>query len=238
MGWRDRLPRRWREQAGNEPAPALDYDARPQAAEETSPDGAGSLSRRPDPDEAIDAEMAVMAARAAERAREQELDNQRVSMMAPRHRLEHRRMRWETINAVRISGMPPQRIEEEYRDFRFTQWEQQNAERVAPMSPGERQEMFRAEEMLTRYRAGLPPRDEEERDAYREWRQLDADVVNAYREEAEIPEQLWHEHVQNNGPLTREEFFAQYFADLTQERAASEHAELSSTDRRSVPGVK
>ena len=54
-----------------------------------------------------------MAARAAERSREEELDNQRAGMMAPRHRLEHRRMRWEAINAVRISGMPPRRIEKE-----------------------------------------------------------------------------------------------------------------------------
>ena len=44
------------------------------------------------------------------------------------------------------------------------------------MSLGERQEMFRSEELLTRYRPGLPPRDDEEREAYREWRQLDADV--------------------------------------------------------------
>ena len=156
MGWRDRLSRPWREPAGNEPTSAPEYDGGPQAAEETSLHGAGSLSR-PGPDEAIYAEMAVMAARAAERAREEELDNQRAGMMAPRNRLEYRRMRWEAVNAVRIRGMPPQRIEEEYRDFRFTQWEQQNAERIALMSPDERQEMFHAEEMLTRYRAGLRP---------------------------------------------------------------------------------
>ena len=127
-----------------------------------------------------------MAARAAERAREEERDDQRVSMMVPGHRLEYRRMRWETVNAVKLSGMSPQRIEQEYDAFRLAQWEQQNAERIAPMSPGERQEMFRSEELLTRYRAGLPARDAEEREAYQEWRQLDADVVDVYREDATI----------------------------------------------------
>jgi hypothetical protein len=131
--------------------------------------------------------MAVMAARAAQRAREEELDNDRVSMMVPRHRLEYRRMRWEAVNAVKLSGMSPQRIEQEYDAFRLAQWEQQNAERIAPMSPGERQEMFHSEELLTRYRAGLPARDAEEREAYQEWRELDADVVNAYQEDATIP---------------------------------------------------
>ena len=80
--------------------------------------------------------MAVMAARAAERAREEERDDQRVSMMVPGHRLEYRRMRWEAVNAVKLSGMSPQRIEQGYDAFRLAQWEQQNAERIAPMSPG------------------------------------------------------------------------------------------------------
>jgi hypothetical protein len=56
------------------------------------------------------------------------------------------------------------------------------------MSPGERQEMFRSEELLTRYRAGLPARDAEEREAYQEWRQLDADTGSAYQEDATIPD--------------------------------------------------
>jgi hypothetical protein len=96
-------------------------------------------------------------------------------------------MRWEAVNAVKLSGMSPQRIEQEYDAFGLAQWEQQNAERIAPMRPGERQEMFRSEELLTRYRAGLPARDGEEREAYQEWQQLDADTVSAYQENATIP---------------------------------------------------
>jgi hypothetical protein len=181
--------------------------------------------------------MTTMATRAAERAQEEELENYRVSLMAPRHRLEHRRMRWQAINAANLRGMSPQRVDQEYRSFRFAQWEQHNARRIASMSPAERQESFRSEEMLTRYRAGLPPRDDEERGAYREWRQLDADVVNAYREEVEIPEQMWDQYVQSNGPLSRKEFFARYFGEFTEEGAASESAAPSSPDHRSVPGT-
>ena len=61
--------------------------------------------------------------------------------------------------------------------------------------------------------------------------------MNAYREEVEIPEQLWDEHVQSNGPLSREEFFAQYFADLTEEGTADDAAEPSRSEPRSAPGV-
>jgi len=237
MGWRDVLPHPWREHKGTEPGQTPAHAAAPEAlaAEESARDDAGSPGHRPDPYEAIYAEMAVMAARAAQRAREEELEDHRVGMMAARDRLECRRMRWEAINAVKINGMSPHRIETEYRSFRFTQWEQRNAERITRMSSSERQERFRSEEMLTRYRVGLPARDDEEREAYREWRQLDADVVNAYREEVEIPERLWDEYVQSSGPLSREEFSAQCLDDLTQERAASEGAEPSRTDRQNVP---
>jgi hypothetical protein len=116
--------------------------------------------------------------------------------------------------------------------IRLAQWDQQNAERIAPMSPGERQEMFRSEELLMRYRAGLPARDGEEREAYQEWRQLDADVVNEYTEAVEIPERLWDEYAQSGGPLGRDEFFVQYFRELSQEGPANERAEC-----RSVPGT-
>ena len=189
MSWRDAFLYLRRDQGRSSPAktPARAVGLETFAVSERARDDAGALGLHADPDETIFAEMAVMAARAAERAREEELDNDRVAMMVPRHRLEYRRMRWEAINAVKLSGMSPQRIEQEYDAFRLAQWEQQNAERIAPMSPGERQGMFRSEELLTRYRAGLPARDAAEREAYHEWRQLDADVVDAYQEDATIP---------------------------------------------------
>ena len=188
MSWRDAFLHPRREQGTSRPArtPARAVGRETFAVSEPPRDDAGALGLHADPDETIYAEMAVMAARAAERAREEELDNDRVSMMVLRHRLEYRRMRWEAVNAVKLGGMSPQRIEQEYHAFRLAQWEQQNAERIAQMSPGEGQEMFHSEELLTRYRAGLPPRDAEEREAYQEWRQLDADVVNAYQEGATI----------------------------------------------------
>jgi len=189
MSWREAFLHPRRDQGTSRPANTSAPAAGPGtvAASEAARDDAGPRGRHADPDETIHAEIVVMAARAAERAREEELDDQRVAMMTPRHRLEYRRMRWEAINAVKLSGMSPQRIEQEYDAFRFAQREQQNAERIAPMSPGERQGMFRSEELLTRYRAGLPARDGEERETYQEWRQLDADVVNAYQEDATIP---------------------------------------------------
>ena len=107
-------------------------------------------------------------------------------MMVPRRRLEYRRMRWEAVNAVKLSGMSPRRIEQELDASRLAQSEQPNAERIAPIEPGKRQEMFSSEELLTRYRARLPARDAEEREAYQEWRELDADIVDAYREDPTI----------------------------------------------------
>lgn len=189
MSWRDAFlgPRRDRGRSRSAETPARAVGLETFAVSELARDDAGALGLHADRDGTIDAEMAVMAARAAKRAREEERDNDRVAMMVPRHRLEYRRMRWEAVNAVKLSGMSPQRIEQEYDAFRLAQWEQQNRERIAPMSPGERQESFRLEELLTRYRAGLPARDAEEREAYQEWRQLDADVVNAYQEDATIP---------------------------------------------------
>ena len=159
MSWRDAFPHPRRDQGTSGPANTSAPAAGPEtfAASEPPRDNAGARGRHADPDEIIHAEMAVMAARAAERAREEERDDQRVSMMVPGHRLEYRRMRWEAVNAVKLSGMSPQRIEQEYDAFRFAQWEQRNAERIAQMGPGERQEMFRAEEALTRYRAGILP---------------------------------------------------------------------------------
>ncbi len=189
MSWREAFLHPRRDQGTSRPANTSAPAAGPGtvAASEAARDDAGARGRHADPDETIHAEIVVMAARAAEGAREEERDDQRVAMITPRHRLEYRRMRWEAVNAVQLSGMSPQRIEQEYDAFRFAQWEQQNAERIAPMSPGERQGMFRSEELLTRYRAGLPARDGEERETYQEWRQLDADVVNAYQEDATIP---------------------------------------------------
>ena len=189
MSWRDVFlhPRRDQGRSRSAETPARAVGLETFAASEPARDDAGALGLHADPNETMYAEMAVMAARAAERAREEELDNDRVSMMVPRHRLEYRRMRWEAVNAVKLSGMSPQRIEQEYDAFRFAQWGQQNAERIAQMGPGERQEMFRSEELLTRYRAGLPARDGEERETYQEWWQLDADVVNAYQKDATIP---------------------------------------------------
>ena len=189
MSWRDAFlhPRRNQERSRPARTPARAVGLETFAASAPARDDADALGLHADPDEAIYAQMAVMAARAAERAREEERDDDRVSMMVPGHRLEYRRMRWEAVSAVKLGGMSPQRIEQEYDAFRFAQWGQRNAERIAPMSPGERQEMFRSEELLTRYRAGLPARDGEEREAYQEWRQLDADVVNAYQEDATIP---------------------------------------------------
>ena len=239
MSWRDAFLHPWRDQgrsrSAKTPARAVVLDKF--AASEPARDDADALGLHADPDETIHAEMAVMAARAAERAREKELDNDRVAMMVPRHRLEYRRMRWETVNAVKLSSMSPQRIEQEYDAFRFAQWEQQNAERIAPMSPGERQESFRLEELLTRYRAGLPARDAEEREAYQEWRQLDADVVNEYTEAVEIPERLWDGSVDSDDPPRWEEPGRQYFDEISRGMATSQSAAPSSTNRRGVPGA-
>jgi hypothetical protein len=129
MSWRDEfLPLR-RDKGRSTSAKTAARAAGPEtfAASEPARDDAGALGLYADPDETIYAEMAVMAARAAERAREEELDNDRVAMMVPMHRLEYRRMRWEAVNAEKLSGMSPQRIEREYDAFRLALWEQQNA---------------------------------------------------------------------------------------------------------------
>jgi len=239
MSWRDAFLHPRRDHGTSRPANTSAPAAGPGtvAASEAARYDAGARGRHADPDEIIHAEMAAMAERAAERAREEERDDQRVSMMVPGHRLEYRRMRWEAVSAVKLGGMSPQRIEQEYDAFRFAQWEQRNAERIAPMSPGERQEMFRSEELLTRYRTGLPARDAEEREAYQEWRQLDADVVDACTEEIETPERAWDEYRHGNGSLSGEEFFTQHIDELSKDRAASESAAPPSAGRRRLPAA-
>ena len=128
MSWRDAFLHPRRDQGRSRPAktPARAVGLEMFTASEPPRDADG-LGLHADPDETMYAEMAVMAARAAKRAREEELDNDRVAMMVPRHRLECRRMRWEAVNAVKLSGMSPRRIEREYDAFRLAQWEQQNA---------------------------------------------------------------------------------------------------------------
>ena len=54
----------------------------------------------------------------------------------------------------------------------------------------------------------------------------------------EIPEQLWDEYVHSNGPLSREEFFPQYFEELTEKRTAGDSAESSGPDCVSSPGAE
>ena len=76
--------------------------------------------------------------------------------------------------------MTPDQLDRQYEQFRFSEWEQRSSARIASLSPQERLDRFRAEESLNRYRSGLPPRDDDERGSYREWAQLDADVVDDY----------------------------------------------------------
>jgi hypothetical protein len=85
MSWRDALLHPRRDQGTSRPAntPARAIGLKTFAASEPARDDAGARGRHADPDETIHAEMAVMAARAAERAREEERDDQRVSMMVP-----------------------------------------------------------------------------------------------------------------------------------------------------------
>ena len=90
MSWRDAFlhPRRNQERSRPARTPARAVGLETFAASAPARDDADALGLHADPDEAIYAQMAVMAARAAERAREEELDNDRVAMMVPRHRLE------------------------------------------------------------------------------------------------------------------------------------------------------
>ena len=237
MGWRDVWLRPWRGQQGSERGQTPEHAVARQtpAAADPAGDDAGSPGRRPDPGEAIYAEMREMAAQAAARVREEERENHRVGRMAPRYRLEYRRMRWEAVCAGQIAGMSPERIEDEYRSFRFAQWEYRNAMWIWRMSPAERQDRFRGDEMLKRFRSGLPPRDEWEREAYRERRQFETRALLDILKPEEALEMLWDEYTQSGGPLSREEFSVQYFRELSQDRPASGRAEPSNTDPWSAP---
>ncbi len=110
-------------------------------------------------------------------------------------------MRWEAINQPRITWMTHEQRDQEYERFRFAEWERSNAERIALKSPGQRHEMFRSEDMLDRYRAGLPARNDEEREAYQIWRELGLDAAEDYRHGVLMPQQ---DYGPGEGPPDRE----------------------------------
>jgi hypothetical protein len=85
MSWRDAFLHPRCDQGRSRPAktPARAVGLETFAASEPARDDADALGLHADPDETIYAEMVVMAARAAERAREEELANDRVAVMSP-----------------------------------------------------------------------------------------------------------------------------------------------------------
>ena len=177
------------------------------------------------------AEIAGMAARAAERAQEK---RRRFPPQPVRPRKAPR------VSPDALGGAEPgsrflddaEQLDRQYDRFRYTEWEQRNAERVALMSPEERQERFRSEEMLTRYRAGLPARDDDEREAYREWQELDAEYVEDYVEEVLIPEREYENY---EGPLSWYEYLAQYRAERRDDAATNDDTTPPSTGPSNGP---
>jgi hypothetical protein len=72
---------------------------------------------------------------------------------------------------------------------------------------------------LKRYRAGLPARDEAESAAYREWAELDAEVIEDFL----LPDQAFETY---SGPLSYEDFVADYRRASALERDGIERQRL------------
>ena len=165
------------EQAG--PEPAADEMERPDAASGVA---AGFDAKRviAERRQAERAEMLELVARVTKRTEEEERDQWRLGSMDPALRWEYRWLCWEALHPDLVSWMTPEQIEWQYEQFRLSEWEERSGARMASLSPQERLDRFRAEESLNRYRSGLPPRDDDECDSYREWAQLDAEVIEEH----------------------------------------------------------
>jgi len=232
MEWKKALrhPRReFGRQASEPPLPddaARDWPpAGPAQAESLHDAGASPETARYDPGRddlkrTEEAEVALLAVRAAAREKEERDDSIRVGWMGGAARDAYYRMRWEAINQPRITWMTPEQRDQEYERFRFTEWERSNAERIALKSPEQRREMFRSEDMLNRYRAGLPARNDKEREAYQIWRELDLDAAEDYRHGVLMPQ---HDHGRDEDPPGWEpaDDRAERLQDDTTERAVA-----------------
>ncbi len=69
-------------------------------------------------------------------------------------------------------------------EARFAARQSEREERLRGRSPEVRAEHECLDEAMARRNTYLPPRDDFERDAYREWAELDADVIHAMAEAA------------------------------------------------------
>ena len=165
------------EQAG--PEPAADELKQPDAPSDpaTGFDAKRVIAARR---QAERAEMLELVARATKRTEEDERDQWRLGSMEPALRWEYRRLCWEALHPDLASWMTPEQLEWQYEQFRLSEWEERTSARIASLSPRERLDRFRAEESLNRYRSGLPPRDDDECGSYREWAQLDAEVIEEH----------------------------------------------------------
>ena len=166
------------EQAG--PEPAADEMERPDAASGVAAgfDAKRVIAARR---QAERAEMLELVARATKRTEEEEeRDQWRLGSMDPALRWEYRRLCWQALHPDLASWMTPEQLDWQYEQFRLSEWEERSSARIASLSPQERLDRFRAEESLNRYRSGLPPRDDDECGSYREWAQLDAEVIEEH----------------------------------------------------------
>ncbi len=224
MEWKDTLlyPLRqyWHRhgQTAREPAEA---SCGPDAEAEQTGADMDWRSRFAERERAERAELAEMAARAAQRASEEDEERFRIGRMDRKQRFEYHRMRWEAVNARTIAGLTPEQRDARYDSFRYAEWEQRNADRLGLLGQERRKEMFRSEDMLNRYRAGLPARDDEECDAYREWAELDADYVEDYVREVLNPQRDYENY---EGPLGWEDYVGEYRAPHRDDDAVDEAA--------------
>lgn len=117
-------------------------------------------------------------------------------------------MRWRAVNAAALAGVSGEQADE---TCRLGLERDAHAARILHSHEEVIDEHARGMEALRRWHLGLPARDDYERDCYREYAQLEADVIDDYVTYVKTPDALWEAY---SGPLSYEEFRAQYLAGL------------------------
>jgi hypothetical protein len=91
--------------------------------------------------------------------------------------------------------------------YRLDMDRQDHARRMLATREGQIDDYAASTEALRRWRRGLSPRSDYERDCYREYSQLEAENIDDYVTNVQIPDQLWENY---DGPLSYAEFMTEY----------------------------
>jgi hypothetical protein len=158
-------------------------------------------------------ELAALICRAQARAGQEQADAVRARRLPAAMRLDYDEAVWAARNP-RLAGQPEAQRRDAYYSYRYHRWLEDNAGWMAEVPDAGRHERFRSDESWWRYRNHLPPLDDQERAAFREWAELDADDAEQAYIYRLLPERLYDAYDGSQGPLNWDSFYAQYLHQL------------------------